>query len=140
MGKLSKFEDNQAAWHGDAALSWVTRVVLIESYPKLPLKYLMCRENAIVNNNNLTSYCKKNNLNYGCNVFEKIFGQLTLSNLGRAKQIVRELMQNSPKLKLIDESQLISGTLNTKTLEKIKEKNIRRELFLAGIDKQLIST
>ena len=129
MGKLSRHKYNLEAWHGDAALLWIVRLVLTEKYPNLPLRFLMQREGAIINNSNLNRYCKQNGLEYGPNIFELQFGKLVFSDIEKCEEIVCALMTGNKNLENMDADQLENGQLNKKSLEKLSERVKKQILF-----------
>lgn len=118
-------QNQQLAYIGDAALLWVTRAALIKKYSNLPFKFLMQREQIIVNNSNLTRWCKKKGLYFGCNLFEAHFHKIVQGDLGGARKIVDELMEQSEPLKRLDEEQLINGKLNEATMARLSAREKR---------------
>ncbi len=127
MGKLAALEDNHAAWAGDAALMWVTRLVLTDLYPDLPIKYLHMRQDHVVRNKTLTNYCEKNGLGFGCNLFELRFKDLALSNLGRAKKIILEIIKDNKNIAQLDKEQLIEGHLKLLRPEFVQKESERQD-------------
>ena len=132
--KLHRHENNVLAWKGDAALLFVTRLVLSEVYPPdMPIKFLMARQERVISNHSLTNYCKHNGLPYGCNVLEIKIGQMILdNNIKEAKEIIRDIIRNDKFIHKMDDQQLIDGKLNPEFIKKcqIYEKiRLEKKLF-----------
>lgn len=112
---LEPTEKQLMSWTGDAALMFVARLVLIEKYPFIPIKFLMSRINFIIQNDTLTAYCKRKNLPFGCNHLEIKFCELILNNkIDEAKDIILDIINNSHLIKLTDYHQITNGKLNEK--------------------------
>ena len=109
--KLRKHENNVLAWKGDAALLFVARLVLTETYPvKLPIKCLMARQERTVCNEGLNAYCKRHNLSYGCNVMEIKIGEMVIAgNVEEAKEVVRDIIKHDKVIINMDKQQLVNG-------------------------------
>jgi hypothetical protein len=128
--KLRKHENNVLAWKGDAALLFVARLVLTETYPvKLPIKCLMSRQERAVCNDGLNAYCKRHKLPYGCNVMEIKLGEMVIAGkLEEAKEVVRDIIRHDKSIINMDKQQLVNGQPDEKFLRDLsKHEQIKHE-------------
>jgi hypothetical protein len=137
--KLRKHENNVLAWKGDAALLFITRLVLTEIYPvKLPIKCLMKRQERAVSNGALNAYCKRHNLDYGCNVMEIKIGEMVIAGkLEEAKEVARDIIKNDKLILNMDKQQLcLNGEVNeqfVKDCHKREQMRMEKKRFFEKI-------
>lgn len=125
LNPTQKFFDS---WVGDGALTFVTRLVLVEKYPFIPIKLLMARERRINENYALTAYCKRNNLPFGCNHLETKFNQLVCENkIQEAKDIVLDIIKYDKCIHHMDCSEILDGKLRETVKEALINKYQSRE-------------
>ena len=122
-------EKQLKSWVGDAALLFITRLVLSEKYHFLPIKFQMQREKYIVKNSSLTKYCLRNKLNFGCNHLEILMNELILSNeIDKAKEIILDIINHDEKtIKQLDSEQILNGDIKPEFKEQFIKKQIQRK-------------
>jgi hypothetical protein len=121
--KLSTLTKNHEAWTGDAALMFMTRVVLVERYPDMPIRCLYSRMQSIVSNKSLTAYCRRHNLLYGCNLLEVEIGKKILTHPEEVKAIILDIVSNDKVCAQLDLEQISAGKINPKFLAMLYKKD-----------------
>lgn len=124
--KLARLENNLAAWTGDAALLLVARMVLVEMYPDMPIKYLQLRQERVVSNFALNRYCERNQLKHGCNIMEIRIGEKIFTSLDELKTMIRDIIKHDHVIRKWDSEQTINGKANPVFLAQAKEKELAR--------------
>lgn len=107
-------------WIGDSILKFLSRLILAEQYPFMPVTLLVKREHLLLTNKGLRDYCKRHNLtNMGANSMERLLADKILNNnFNEAKEIVLDIWMHNEIIQQMDREELQDGKLSKEFISK----------------------